>query len=164
MRKSLKIFLCLLLVVLVIIQFFPAEENSSPAYSGHRLTDSYKVPQEVQEILAVSCYDCHSNNTRPMFYMRMQLVGWWIKHHIDEGKDELNFDEFGAYPLYRQYHKLEEIIEQVEKDEMPLTSYTLIHTDATLTDAEKKSLTGWAGALMDTLAAHYPPDSLVRRK
>jgi hypothetical protein len=164
MKKILKLLGWSLLIALIVLQFFPPGKNEGPAYSGHRLTDSYKVPEDVQEILDMSCYDCHSNTTRPMFYMHIQPVGYWIMHHVEEGKDELNFDEFGTYTLRRQYHKLEEIVETVNEGEMPLSSYTLIHNDASLNEAQRKALTGWANALMDTLEAHYPMDSLVSKR
>lgn len=164
LKKRLKLFGWILLSALVVAQFFQPSMNASPAYSGHRLTDRYKVPDEVNEILNTSCYDCHSNNTRPMFYMRVQPVGWWISHHIEEGKDELNFDEFGMYPLNVQYHKLEEIVEVIEEGEMPLSSYTLIHGDAKLSEERKKALTSWAASLIDTLEAKYPADSLEFRR
>jgi hypothetical protein len=47
---------------------------------------------------------------------------------------------------------------------MPLSSYTFIHKDARLTDAEKATLTGWAQGIMDAMKAKYPIDSLVKKK
>ena len=164
MKKFVKLFGWSLLIALVVLQFFQPERNETDAYSGHRITDAYKLTDDVQEVLDVSCNDCHSNNTRPQFYMNIQPVGMWVMDHVEEGKEELNFDEFGAYTLRRQYHKLEEIIEMVEEGEMPLSSYTLMHGDASLTDEKKKILVDWAGGLMDTLEAHYPMDSLVSKQ
>ena len=163
MKRFLKLFGWSILIALVVLQFFQPEMNENDAYSGHRITDAYKLTDDVQEVLDISCNDCHSNNTRPQFYMHIQPIGMWVMDHVEEGKEELNFDEFGAYSLRRQYHKLEEIIEMVNEGEMPLSSYTLVHGDASLTDAKKKILVDWAGGLMDTLEAHYPMDSLVRK-
>jgi hypothetical protein len=164
MKKFFKLFGWSVLIALIVIQFFPPDKNENPAYSGHRLTDTYKVSDEVNDLLEVACYDCHSNNTRSMFYMNIQPVSYWIMHHVNEGKEELNFDEFGTYPLAKQYHKLEEISEMVEEEEMPLSSYTIIHEDASLSKTQREVLIGWADALRDTLEAHYPMDSLVSRK
>lgn len=164
MKRFFKLFGWTLLIALIVLQFFPPEKNENAEYSGHRITDAYKLTDEVQKVLDVSCYDCHSNNTRPMFYMNVQPVGMWVMHHVEEAKGELNFDEFGSYSLRRQYHKLEEIIEMVDEGEMPLSSYTLVHGDASLDESKKKLLVDWAGGLMDTLEAHYPMDSLVQRK
>lgn len=164
MKRFFKISGWLLLIALVVAQFFQPDLNDEPSFSGHRLTDRYRIPDNVSEIIDMSCKDCHSNTTRPMFYMRIQPVGWWVNHHIEEGKEELNFDEFGAYPLRVQYHKLEEIVEMVEEGEMPLTSYTLIHGDAKLSDVQKESLINWANGMIDTMEARYPKDSLEMKR
>jgi len=47
---------------------------------------------------------------------------------------------------------------------MPLSSYTWIHKDAKLTDAEKYQITAWASAAMDVMESKYPIDSLRRKK
>jgi len=47
---------------------------------------------------------------------------------------------------------------------MPLYSYTLIHRDAKLTDAEKATLINWCQNIMDTLKATYPADSLILKR
>lgn len=59
---------------------------------------------------------------------------------------------------------MEDIIDEVKKGDMPLGSYTIIHTDAKLTEQEKQTLYKWAAAIRDTMKAKYPPDSLVRNK
>jgi hypothetical protein len=57
--------------------------------------------------------------------------------HVKDGKRHLNFNEFDI-PHIKQYKKLEECIDEVKKGGMPLSSYTIIHKDAVLTEAEKK--------------------------
>lgn len=163
MKKRIKYLGLILLVALVVIQFFQPEANSSPAFSGHRLQDAYEVPQNVDEILTVSCFDCHSNNTKPLWYMKIQPIGWWIADHVEDGKEELNFDEFGTYSLRRQYHKFEEIAEMIEEGEMPLSSYTLVHDDAKLTEDEKEAVIAWTNSMRDWMKATYPADSLERK-
>jgi len=58
----------------------------------------------------------------------------------------------------------EEIKEQIEKDEMPLSSYTIIHRDAVLTDADKQLLVSWSEGIRKQMEAKYPKDSLVRKR
>ncbi len=163
MAKKILLFL---LVVLVVIQFFhPAKNiNTTAAATANDISKVFPVPEDVQKILSTSCYDCHSNNTAYPWYSKVQPVAWWLNHHIEEGKREINFNEFAAYSLRRQYKKLDEVVEQVKKDEMPLSSYTLIHKDAILTGQQKEALFAWATAAMDTMKAKYPADSLLRKK
>ena len=114
-------------------------------------------------ILSKACYDCHSNNTTYPWYASLQPVAWWLGDHIEHGKKELNFSEFGNYAPRKQYRKLEEVIEEVEADKMPLPSYTLIHRDARLKDNERQILINWARDQRQVMAGMYPPDSLARK-
>lgn len=68
----------------------------------------------------------------------MQPMAWILEDHIIEGKKELNFSEWTEYSDRRKNSKLKSIISQIEDDEMPLTSYTLIHRDAVYSASEKK--------------------------
>lgn len=158
--------LLFLLAALVVIQFFRPAKNtaSGPEAYAKDISKVHAVPADVQLILQKACNDCHSNNTNYPWYSNIQPVAWWLKDHIDEGKRELNFSEFAGYSLRRQYHKLEEVEEQVKEGEMPLSSYTIIHKDAKLTDTEKQALYNWVNAIRDSMRAVYPIDSLERKK
>lgn len=134
-------------MVFVIIQFIRPGKNQSDELSANDISKYANVPADVAQILERSCYDCHSNNTKYPWYSNIQPVGWWQANHINEGKDELNFSEFGTYKPKRQAHKMHEVVEMIEENEMPLSSYTLIHKDAVLTADEKTIVMKWAKAL-----------------
>ncbi len=163
MKKYIRLTLLTLLVLLALLQFVRPTKNQSDA-SSRDISQAMVVPADVQATLKTSCYDCHSNHTDYPWYAEIQPVGLWLNDHVDEGKKELNFSEFAGYNLRRQYHKLEEISEQVHEGEMPLSSYTLIHRAAALSPERQTSLAAWAAAMQDTMKAHYPMDSLVRKK
>jgi hypothetical protein len=59
---------------------------------------------------------------------------------------------------------MEEVEEQVKEGKMPLNSYLWIHKDAKLTAEEKDKIIAWTNSVRDSLEAHYPMDSLVRKK
>ena len=159
-----KKILIILIIVLVLIQFFRPAKNISIAKSTTDISNIYQMPNDVSLILDKACNDCHSNNTKYPWYLNIQPVAWWLDNHIREGKEELNFSEFGTYSLARQYHKLEEVKKQVDENEMPLGSYTIIHTDAKLTDAENKTLTNWTEGIRAEMKNKYPADSLIMKK
>lgn len=156
--------LLIIIIILIGIQFIRPAKNQSNDVLTSDISHVYPVPQNVSVILKKACNDCHTNNTVYPWYAQIQPVGWWLNHHIKEGKDELNFNEFGAYAVQRQYHKLEEVVEQVKEGEMPIWSYTLIHTNAKLTDEEKQTLINWAQGIRNTMKAKYPADSLVIKR
>ena len=133
-----------LLVVFFLIQFIRPEKNVSAAPVPNDLFANYQAPDSVKRLVKTACYDCHSNNTVYPWYGEVQPVAWWLNDHVQEGKNELNFSEFATYAPKKGDHKLEEVIEMVEKGEMPLESYSLIHSNARLTDAQRGVLTVWA--------------------
>lgn len=161
--KIFKRVLIVLLVLFVVMQAFRTPKNNSNDTSKD-ISKTYPVPEDVKTILAKACNDCHSNNTNYPWYNAIQPVSWWLGDHIKDGKRHLNFNEFDSYRIARQYKKLEECIEQVKEGEMPLPSYTIIHKEAILTDAEKKSLYDWCDAIRDSIKAKYPADSLVIKR
>ena len=147
--------LIILLIIFVVIQFFRPQRNL-----GNRETENtIFVTQEVGMILQTSCFDCHSNGTDYPWYTNIQPVGWWLNHHVEEGKEELNFSEFEAYSLKRKLHKLKEIKEQVEEGEMPISSYTWMHGDATLSAEQKEILYKWVDE-----TSKYLADTVSRKK
>lgn len=152
--------LIIILVVVIIIQFIHPSHNISNAAQPNNITKVYATSDNVQNILAKACYDCHSNNTRYPWYAKIQPVDWWLTDHVEEGKRHLNFDEFAAYKPSRQYHSMKESVDEVKNGDMPLGSYTLIHSDAKLTDAQKQAFINWCQSIRTTLELRYPADSL----
>ena len=159
-----KKILLILLVLLIVIQFFKPERNIAASPSSNHISTVYNVPEEVNTILKRSCYDCHSNNTDYPLYASIQPVTWWLNNHIEDGKGELNFDEFATYRPARQYRKLKEIHDEIEEGEMPLSSYTLINTNAKLSDNDKKTILDWLASVKTTMESRYPADSLKLKK
>ncbi|SEG39449.1 heme-binding domain-containing protein [Algoriphagus boritolerans] len=150
-----------LVVLLILIQFIPAEKNESND-TEFDITKSYEVPDNVAMILKGACNDCHSNLTRYPWYSNIQPIKYFLADHVNEGKREWNLSTFTKLPLAVQNHKFEEVVEMVEEKEMPLASYTYfgLHPEANLTDEERKVLIDWAKDQMAMLAATYPADSL----
>ncbi|MGB5361862.1 MAG: heme-binding domain-containing protein [Aureibaculum sp.] len=152
-------------VVLVVIQFIRPDKNISNDET-YAIATKYDVPAEVNEILKVACNDCHSNLTKYPWYSNIQPAAWWLDNHVKDGKRHLNFSEFTNMPIAFQNHKLEETVEMVEEHEMPLPSYTYLglHSEAKLTDAQRKVVIDWAKGQMAYLKDTYPADSLVMPK
>ena len=130
----------LVVAIVLVIQVIPVERNVSTVPPGQSFEKTEKVPANVAAILKVSGYDCHSNNTRYPWYSVLQPGAWFMARHIKKGKEELNFDEFNNYSKRRKKAKIKSIISQIEKEEMPLKSYLLLHPDAGLTPNKKKVL------------------------
>ena len=128
-----KIGLCFLGFFLV-IQLIRIDK-STPAGN---LSDDFIVSEATEENVAMliknACYDCHSHQTEYPWYAQVAPVSWWIKNHINEGRKHLNFSVWTTYNAKKQKHKLEECIEMMENNEMPLKSFTWTHPEAKLSD------------------------------
>jgi hypothetical protein len=158
-----KKLLLALLVILLVLQAFRPEKNNS-ANKEKDISTLYAVPANVEQIMVKACNDCHSNNTVYPWYAEVQPLAWWLDDHVQEGKKHLNFNDFGSYRLAKQFHKLEEVYDEVKVAEMPLESYTIVHRDAKLTDEERNILMDWSLAVRDTMKARFPADSLIMKK
>lgn len=138
--KTMKKILVALLVILVVLQFFQIDKTNPEFDANQDFLTIHNPPTEIASTIKAACYDCHSNQSVYPWYTYVQPVGWFVKNHIEEGKEHLNFSEFGTYMPKKQAHKLEECYELIEKGEMPLSSYTIIHKDAVLTEAQQTEL------------------------
>ena len=92
MKKPLKIIGIITITVFLITQFFQPSKNKGEISSNDILRNE-AVSVDIQDILKNSCYDCHSNQTRYLWYHKISPVSLMINHHIEEGKKELNFSE-----------------------------------------------------------------------
>lgn len=135
-----KRILTILLVLFILIQFFRIDKTNPPVNKGMDFLTIKNTPESTAKLIRAACYDCHSNESVYPWYSNIQPVGWFLKNHIDEGRSKLNFSTFATYEPKRQARKMEESAELVEKGEMPLESYLLIHSEAKLNDAQKKEL------------------------
>src|SRR6218665_2853001 len=133
-----------LLVLIQLIRIDKSNPASDPA--SDFITATAATP-EVASLLKASCYDCHSNESTYPWYTNIAPVSWWIKHHIDEGRGELNFSEWEGYSWRRKDDKLEECVEMIEEGEMPMSSYTLVHKEAELNAEQKAKLTAFFNSL-----------------
>ena len=140
-------------VILLLLQFYqPVRNLDYGRVLPIHFNKTYNVPSNVNNILKTSCYDCHSNNTKYPWYSYIQPTRMFMDSHITEGKENLNFSEFGNYSKRKQGNKLDRIIKQIKSDEMPLSSYTLIHRNAKLTKENKAVLIHWMERTRDSIS------------
>lgn len=149
--KTVKIIALVLLVSFVGVQFVPTELNKSNVVPKTDFMLVHNVPKKIQNKLQVSCYDCHSNNTAYPWYNQIQPVAWILEDHVKNGKAELNFSEWSLLSNRRKSSKLRSIIKQIESNEMPLESYTLIHRNAIFSEAIKKEIIEYISELKNNL-------------
>jgi len=152
MKKIIKKILFIGLIIFLLMQLYqPARNISFEQNITANFTKVYNVPKNVEVIFRTSCYDCHSNNTYYPWYSYIQPTRFFMESHIKEGKENLNFNEWGNYSGRKQKNKLDRIAKQIKSNEMPLASYTLIHKNATLSATQKKEVLDWINKIENSL-------------
>jgi hypothetical protein len=146
MKKILKIIALVLFLVFVGIQFVRPARTNIPIVQEQTLEATTQVPDNVQRIFQKSCNDCHTNQTNWRWYSEIAPMSCGMVNHVNDGRKELNFSEWGTYESRRKRRKLDEICEQVQTKEMPLNQYVWVHWDAKLSDAEIKAVCDWTVA------------------
>jgi hypothetical protein len=76
-----------------------------------------------------------------------------VVEHVDDGRRDLNFSEWGNYSKRDQSHHLDEMCELAGEGEMPLSSYTPLHPGSKLTTEDIKALCDWTKAERERLAS-----------
>jgi len=134
-------------VLFLLIQFIRVDKINPPVDPTKDFIVMTNAPKEVVEILKQSCYDCHSNETVYPWYFHIAPVSWWAKDHVNDGRKHLNFSVWGDFKEQRKVKKIDECYMEVEEDQMPLSSYTIIHGSAKLTMEQKATLVSWFQSL-----------------
>lgn len=157
MKKILRLLAILVAVVLVAIQF-DALADRLPVIQKHKHLDRpadlvvdaklaletvASAPDDVKKLLAVACNDCHAAKTEWPWYSYVAPMKWFVIEHVVAGRKKAMFAKFGEETSEDQAHVLEECVEVVEEKSMPLESYTWLHGDAKLSDADRKKLVDW---------------------
>jgi hypothetical protein len=127
---------------LLLAQLIPYGRNhENPAVVAEPAWDSV----ETRALAAAACYDCHSNETVWPWYSNVAPMSWMVQRHVDEGRQKLNFSEWGLGSGDEE--EAGELGESVLEGAMPPTQYVLLHPAARLTAAEKDALVRGLSAL-----------------
>lgn len=124
--------------VFVGIQLIPVDRTNKAVNAKDNFIDIYKTPQHITVILKNACYDCHSNETKYPDYAYIAPISWTVKDHINEGREHLNFSEWGTYNKELKENALEKTIATVKDLQMPLPSYIPYHPKANLTTKQRE--------------------------
>jgi hypothetical protein len=116
---------------------------ASPKANDYRNVEPFRG-SEVANTLARACGDCHSNQTSLPWYGHVAPISWWIKSHVREGREELNFSEWTKYSALERYNELELICGVVSNGRMPPASYRVLHPESRLEAEDKKLICAWA--------------------
>jgi len=149
MKRLFKVFRWVVIVLLVcffIAQFFGPAKTNPAIDSSQSIEARLQVTPQVATILDRSCNDCHSNKSRWPWYASVAPVSWFVIGHVNEGRDNMNFSEWGRYTPSDVDGVLKKMCREVKSGVMPLTSYTPLHPGSKLSADDVKTLCAWTDA------------------
>ncbi len=143
--KFVKMLSLAMLILLIAAQFVPVERTNPPVVS------ETPMPPAVKEILKRSCFDCHSNETRWPWYGYVAPVSWLVVKDVTEGREHLNFSEWDNLSLKKKRKRLEECVEEIEEEKMPMPIYLITHPKARVAPEELALLRNWVNEALAQL-------------
>ncbi|SFV54547.1 hypothetical protein MNB_SV-3-17 [hydrothermal vent metagenome] len=108
-------------------------------------TKEINAPQTIASMLKVSCYDCHSYKTKIPWYGNIAPVSWEVKTHIRDGRNIVNFQEWGNYDEAKKQKIYRGIVKSIML-RMPLPEYISMHKETSLSLSQRRELKNWAKA------------------
>ena len=145
MKAEKKILLGVLVGVLVafgLMQFWPLQLTNPPLVSEPDW-DS----QQTRLLVERACFDCHSHETVWPWYTHIVPVGNLLERDVQNGRQALNFSNWQQTCC--TLTQIDEMAETVNKGEMPLPYYLILHPEAELNRAERGALVNGLIATME---------------
>lgn len=141
--------IAIILFVFGVIQLVPVDKTNPPVNPDDNFVEVNNTPKNITIILRKSCYDCHSNETVYPRYASVAPISWSVKHHVNKGREHLNFSIWRVYNPDLKRGMLKHIISEIEENRMPIKGYIAQHPDARLSAEEKLLLTEYFRTIME---------------
>ncbi len=143
MKKSVRIALPLLVVILAGLQFFGPETANPPEDPAATIEAVAQPPKAVHAVLDRACRDCHTNRTDWPWYSRVAPASFLVAQDVKKGRAHLNFSEWRGLPSEITALKMSEACIEVKRGDMPLWYYLPAHPEAKLSPDDVSALCSW---------------------
>ncbi|HEX3049138.1 MAG TPA: heme-binding domain-containing protein [Aggregatilineaceae bacterium] len=118
------------IVAFLIMQFVPLTMDNPAVVSE----PNWDAP-ETRALAKDACFDCHSNETVWPWYAKIGPSRLLLWNDVHEGRGTFNFSDWQNNPM-----DLGELLEVIDEGEMPPWYYSMMHSNAKLSDSEKQQL------------------------
>ena len=131
MRRTLLFAVGILAGAFVLLQLVPyGHDHGAPP-----TTKRAQLSGAAGRIAAGACMDCHSNATRWPWYTNVAPASLLVVNDVKGGRDHLNLSRWD-----RPQPDLDEVVEAIDEGDMPPAQYKLVHGDARLSAAQRRTL------------------------
>ena len=148
---KMKTIVVILIVIFMVMQFIPSGRPDVIQDNKDDLLLNSNVPDSVAYMLKTSCYDCHSNENVYPWYSYISPVSFLVARDVKLGKEELNFSLWESNNKMKKAKFFDDIIEVISDESMPISIYTIMHSDAKLNKANRKMIMDWADKSAEAL-------------
>ncbi|APD06828.1 hypothetical protein UJ101_01309 [Flavobacteriaceae bacterium UJ101] len=142
MKTVLKIIGGIILIGIV-IQFYPVDRSVKRVPKSYDILQQENAPQKIVDLMTKACYDCHSNETKYPEYAFYAPISWYVEFHVEEGRKNANYSRWKKYDKDQKNNIIQNSIETLEYNTMPLKSYTNKHPEANLSLQDRQLLIEW---------------------
>lgn len=134
-------------VIAILVCCGAALQLIQPKIENPPVTQDIGAPAAVEQILRRDCYDCHSNETKLLWFDKITPANFLVARDIKLGREVLNFSHWDSLSKGQQSAKLFESFNQASFRSMPLSDYTRFHTDAKISDQDLQVLRNYVASL-----------------
>ena len=128
--------LVILVVLFGLIQLIPfGKDHQNPPVGAVATFDS----PATQTLVANTCYDCHSDQTKWPWYSNIAPVSWLIQRDVNEGRQNMNFNQWSSNSLVSQ-ELFGAAAQAVSEGKMPPFYYVWLHPTANLSTTARNQL------------------------
>jgi hypothetical protein len=141
-KRILMGFALVMVTAVILMQFWQPDTTNPPVVSEPVWDDA-----QTEALVRRACYDCHSNETFWPWYTRIVPFSHLLLRDVENGRAVLNFSDWDATCC--GVAQMNDMAETVNKREMPLPYYLVLHPEAQLTDFERGQLVNGLLATMN---------------
>ena len=131
---------------LTVAQFIRPDRTNPPTDPTRTLAAATHPPANVLAVLDRGCRDCHTHDTVWPWYTNVAPISWFVIGHVNEGRHELNLSNWADYDKALRAKRLAQMCDLVQREDMPLSSYLLLHRDSRLSDDDRQAICDWTDA------------------
>jgi mono/diheme cytochrome c family protein len=127
-------------LILAGIALFAILQLIRPGIPAKPAAAEIQAPPAVRQILAKSCYSCHSDERRLSWFDQIVPAYWLVRYDVLTARAHLNFSTVGAKPPAAQKAALYEAANMIQLGVMPPQRFLRVHPEARVTREELEAL------------------------
>jgi hypothetical protein len=140
MSRRLKQAAVVFVAVFVAAQLVRPARTNPPTDPSRTIRAHVADTSQLPAVLDRACGDCHSNNTVWPSYAQIAPLSWVLARAVAEGRNAVNYSEWGAYSPGQQRTLLAASCDDATTGRMPGGAWTLLHPEARLSSEDIETI------------------------